>query len=64
MIEFEEEVKEPSSNYKLVINDENTLQISKEFIFETKTQKGIHSVKFNHNDQYIAAGNLNFINYI
>lgn len=53
---LEEEVHEADSKYNLVQHDEDNIQISEEFIFDDKINKGIHSLKFNYNDQYLAAG--------
>jgi hypothetical protein len=53
---LEEESTEVSSRYNLVQHDEDNITVTEEYIFEEKAQKGIHSLKFNHNDQYVAAG--------
>lgn len=59
---LEEEATETSSRYNLVQHDEDNISVTEEFIFDDKIQKGIHSLKFNHNDQYVAAGiNKKFI---
>jgi hypothetical protein len=55
---FEEEEYETSSKYNLVQHDEDNISVSEEHIFDDKICKGIHSLKFNYNDQYVAAGNL------
>ena len=51
----EEQQVIPSSKYNLNTFDEN-FRMDLECILELKEPKGIHSVKFNYNDQYIAAG--------
>jgi len=56
---LEEESSEISSRYNLVPHDEDNISVTEEFIFEEKIQKGIHSLKFNNNDQYVAAGIFN-----
>ena len=53
--ENQEEEIVPSTKFNLQTIDENFL-IDIHFILEIKEPKGIHSVKFNYNDQYIAAG--------
>jgi hypothetical protein len=55
---FEEEEFETSSKYQLVPHDDDNISITEEHIFDDKIYKGIHSLKFNYNDQYVAAGNL------
>jgi hypothetical protein len=57
MENLEEEVKEPSAYYRLNVTDEDYVQITEAAIFDDKICKGIHSLKFNYNDQYVAAGN-------
>ena len=54
---FEEEVRESSPFYRLTVTDEEYVQITEAAIMDEKINKGIHSLKFNHNDQYLAAGN-------
>ena len=53
-LEQEQQI-EPSGKYNLTIHDDN-LKMMEECILEIGEPKGIHSVKFNYNDQYIAAG--------
>lgn len=53
---MEEEIQEASSKYNLVQYDEDNIEISEEFIFDDNVGNGIHSLKFNYNDQYLAAG--------
>jgi hypothetical protein len=60
---LEEESSEISSRYNLVQHDEDNISVTEEHIFDDKIQKGIHSLKFNYNDQYIAAGNNEFIKF-
>ena len=55
----EEAAGEISSRYNLVQHDEDNISVTEEYIFDEKIQKGIHSIKFNHNDQYVAAGKFN-----
>jgi len=57
---LEEEATEISSRYNLVQHDEDNISVTEEYIFDDKIQKGIHSLKFNHNDQYVAAGKYYF----
>ena len=52
----EEEEFEISSRYNLVQHDEDNISVTEEHIFDEKINKGIHSLKFNYNDQYVAAG--------
>ena len=53
--ENQEEEIVPSTKFNLQTFDEN-FRMEIDCILETKEPKGIHSVKFNYNDQYIAAG--------
>ena len=53
--ENQEEQVVPSSKYNLNTFDEN-FRMDLDCILELNEPKGIHSVKFNYNDQYIAAG--------
>ncbi len=53
--ENKEEEIVPSTKFNLQTFDEN-FRMEIDCILETKEPKGIHSVKFNYNDQYIAAG--------
>lgn len=53
---LEDDVNDASSYYNLTNFDEENIEIGEEFIFDDKIGKGIHSLKFNNNDQYIAAG--------
>jgi hypothetical protein len=53
---LEEEVREPSPFYRLTVTDEEYVQVTEAAIMDEKIYKGIHSLKFNHNDQYLAAG--------
>lgn len=53
---LEEGAQEISDFYHLEPHDENNYLITEEAIFKDKIGKGIHSIKFNHNDQYLAAG--------
>ena len=55
---LEEEEFETSSRYNLVQHDEDNISVTEEHIFDDKINKGIHSLKFNYNDQYVAAGKL------
>lgn len=57
----EDQQVEASNKYNLEVYDPDVLTINEDYIFDIKDPKGIHSVKFNYNDQYIAAGNLSFI---
>jgi hypothetical protein len=51
-----EESSTASSKYVLTIDDDCII-IEEEVIFDDRLGKtSIHSLKFNHNDQYIAAG--------
>jgi hypothetical protein len=51
-----EESTTASSKYVLTIDDDCII-IEEEVIFDDRLGKtSIHSLKFNHNDQYIAAG--------
>lgn len=54
--QIEEEANVPLDNYSLTNFDEENFEITEAAIFDEMAGKGIHSVKFNHNDQYIAAG--------
>jgi len=59
---IDEEVREPSPFYRLTVTDEEYVQITEAAIMDEKINKGIHSLKFNHNDQYLAAGiNLKYL---
>ena len=53
--ENQEEEIVPSTKFNLQTIDEY-FRMDINCILETKEPKGIHSVKFNYNDQYIAAG--------
>jgi len=59
---LEEEEFEISSRYNLVQHDEDNISVTEEHIFDEKINKGIHSLKFNYNDQYVAAGNYFYLN--
>ena len=52
----EEAAREVSSECNLFVEDEENFQITKEAVFDEKIGKGIHSIKFNYNDQYLAGG--------
>lgn len=58
---LEEEAIEISSRYNLVQHDEDNISVTEEYIFDDKIQKGIHSLKFNYNDQYVAAGTFTYV---
>lgn len=53
---IDEDVKEASAFYKLSTLDEDYVSVTETAIFDEKVYKGIHSLKFNYNDQYLAAG--------
>jgi WD40 repeat protein len=53
---IEEDAKEASAYYRLNVMDEDYVSVSEYAIFDEKVYKGIHSMKFNYNDQYLAAG--------
>ena len=57
MVPLEKQEKQvvPSSKYNLSVFDEN-FHMEIETTLEIKVPVGIHSVKFNYNDQYVAAG--------
>jgi len=57
---IEENVVEPSAYYRLDQHDQDNIKIEEEMIIDNKLNKGIHSLKFNYNDQYVAAGIDNF----
>ena len=54
-LEKQEKQIAPSSKYNLSVYDEN-FHMDIETTLEIKEPIGIHSVKFNYNDQYVAAG--------
>ena len=54
-LEKQEKQVVPSSKYNLSVFDEN-FHMEIETTLEIKDHVGIHSVKFNYNDQYVAAG--------
>ena len=54
-LEKQEKQVVPSSKYNLSVFDEN-FHMEIETTLEIKEPVGIHSVKFNYNDQYVAAG--------
>lgn len=56
----EDQQVEASNKYNLEVYDPDSFSIQEDYIFDIKEPKGIHSVKFNYNDQYIAAG-ISFI---
>ena len=53
---IEDEIKEASAYYKLSVMDEEYVSVEEHAILDDKVNKGIHSLKFNYNDQYLAAG--------
>ncbi len=54
---MDDEVNEASSNYNLtVMVEDDVIGVSEFAILGDKGTKGIHSLKFNYNDQYLAAG--------
>ncbi len=55
---IDEDVKEASAYYRLNVVDEDYVSVTEHAIFDEKVNKGIHSMKFNYNDQYLAAGKV------
>jgi hypothetical protein len=53
---LDEDAKEPSPYYRLTVTDEEYVQITESAIMDEKLYEGIHSLKFNYNDQYLAGG--------
>jgi hypothetical protein len=53
---IEDEIKEASEAYRLTVMDEDYVSVTEHAIFDDRLNKGIHSLKFNYNDQYLAAG--------
>ncbi len=53
---IEDQVTEPSASYRLTVMDDEYVSVNQHIIFDEKHNKGIHSLKFNHNNNYLAAG--------
>jgi len=53
---LEDNVNEASASYRLNVIDSDYVSVNEYAIFDEKVNKGIHSLKFNYNDQYLAAG--------
>lgn len=58
---LEDSANEASASYRLNVIDSDYVSVNEYAIFDEKVNKGIHSLKFNYNDQYLAAGKHFFI---